>query len=238
LLHGFPGDQVVASCSVGGSISLWDTTNWHQIHRFRVDIGAVLRLVWLNDLQLSSGSADGMIRIWNVRSFDCEMVMKGLTGAVLDVAYHSRQRKCLPPVQQTVQSESWTIHSEETKQTLQFNQASIRSVTFSADGQWLASDAYDGWGCLLLDGYLDPRSFPTRVALRILALRHRLLADQTAACVVVRARSRCPHSRLCGTRKLDFSQRDEKELSQRWAFRLTTSWLEYPGITQMGNSIK
>jgi WD40 repeat protein len=115
--------------------------------------------VWLNDLQLCSGSADGMIRIWNVRSFDCEMVMKGHTGAVLDVAYHSRQRKCLPPVQQTVQSESWTIHSGETKQTLQFNQASIRSVTFSADGQWLASDVYDGWGCLLSADTWTPEAF-------------------------------------------------------------------------------
>jgi WD40 repeat protein/MinD-like ATPase involved in chromosome partitioning or flagellar assembly len=153
-----PGDQMVATCSVGGSISLWDTTTWHQIYRFRADTGAVLRLVWLNDIQLCSGSEDGTLRIWNVRSFECEMVMKGHTGAVLDVAYHA-------PNEMLVSSSAdrsirvWDVHSGETKQTLQFNQAIVRSVTFSADGQWLASDAYDGWSCVLSTSTWSPEAF-------------------------------------------------------------------------------
>ena len=157
-----PDGQILASGSADDTIRLWNVNTGELIETFEGHTDVVSSVAFSPDGQtLASGSWDETIRLWNVNTGELIETFEGHTDVVSSVA--------LSPDGQTLASGSgdttihlwnanimesevlWSLETgeqveENTDQLLiilEGHKGSINSITFSPDGQTLASGSWD-----------------------------------------------------------------------------------------------
>ncbi len=134
------------TCAVGlenGTICLYDTSNWENIHTLRGHTDEVISVVYSpNGQQIASGSYDHTVRLWDAQSGKLNHILEGHMGRVRSVAYS--------PTDQQIASGSddrtvrlWDAQSGKLRHTLAGHTSSVRSVVYSPSGQQLASGSKD-----------------------------------------------------------------------------------------------
>jgi small GTP-binding protein len=144
-----PREQVIAVGYSNGAIRLRSTTTAEIVKEFEGHEGAVNSVVWSPDGRtLASASADETIRVWDVESERLHFELARHSDEVLDLAW-SPDGRLLASVaggqDPTIRIWNLAAQSSSTLQTdvLDAHTLSVTSVSFSADGNFLASRADD-----------------------------------------------------------------------------------------------
>jgi WD40 repeat protein len=91
--------------------------------------------------RLISGSQDNRVRVWDVETGQCLMMLEGHTYPVQGI---SVQGHLIASASRDHTVRLWSLHSGECTAILQGHTAWVKAVAFSPDGQTLASGAEDG----------------------------------------------------------------------------------------------
>ena len=150
-----PTDNIVASATDIGGISLWNTTTGGRL----VDLeksGYELKqsvMPGVNSIVfspsgnlLAAGSLDGLIRLWNVQKREKIATLHGHKGTVNTVAFSPDERTLVSGGgKEDEQSELllWNLATELDLLHLRGHESGVTSVAFSPDGETLASAGFD-----------------------------------------------------------------------------------------------
>lgn len=122
----------------------WDQVEETFLRRISGHRGTVQAVAWcpLDRRRLVSGSWDGTVRIWNVVTGNCEMVLEGHTSTVWSVAvFHDGMRVISGSLDKTVRV--FDAKSAECLMILEEHDDSVFSVACSCDGSLIASGSRD-----------------------------------------------------------------------------------------------
>ncbi len=155
-----PDGCIIASASEDKTLKLWNQRNGELLYRLDEHLDRVLCVTFTqiesNSLHLNShlefhpksslfasGSADGLIKIWQFGYLKSLQTLNGHSAAVYTLAFS--------PDQQLLVSGSgdrtiklWNFHTGETLNTLKGHEDEILSVAISPDGELLASGSREG----------------------------------------------------------------------------------------------
>lgn len=150
------GKSLAAACSAG-LVGIWSVDGGKSIRylrhrqmtrmtrrgRIRIDQGPSCVCYSPDGTELASGSADCMIRIWNIEKEECVHLMNGHREVVLCLAYSSDGRRLVSgSADKTVRV--WdTVEAEEIA-CLRGHDGNVTRVLFSSDGQRLVTRSTDG----------------------------------------------------------------------------------------------
>ena len=140
----FSPDGQLLAYAVGNSLLFADLTTWSLLRANADHTGPILSLVYTPDGSgLVTGSGDGTLRLWNVASASCRLVLLGHDGQVRSVV--------MSPDGMTVASGSddgtvrlWDTATGSELHVLQGHDGPVRSVVMSPDGMTVASGSDDG----------------------------------------------------------------------------------------------
>jgi GTPase SAR1 family protein len=136
-----PGGKMLASCSDGKKISLWDPGSEGALRELEGHIGYVEGVAWSPDGRwLCSGSSDGTVRLWDVETGKAIRTLQGHKGFVTSVAWSpapDMQHVASGSYDRTVRI--WNPGTGQQQYVLEGHTASVCSISFLHSGHLLAS---------------------------------------------------------------------------------------------------
>ena len=136
-----PDGSQFATGGSRGSLLIWDAATMQICQKLTGHSNRIHAVSWSQDSRLASASADGTVRIWQLK-----------TGSLLHQLVHPNlvRSVCWSPDGQSLVSGSddglircWESATGSLRQTLKGHRSGIWSVHFSPDGQQLASGSED-----------------------------------------------------------------------------------------------
>ncbi|ODH00372.1 hypothetical protein A4S05_33380 [Nostoc sp. KVJ20] len=91
---------------------------------------------------LASGSGDRTIRLWNVKTGECEKILSGHTSPVRSISF-SPDSKILASGSEDKTLRLWNVKSGRCLKILREHVSWVRTIAFSPDGKFLASGSED-----------------------------------------------------------------------------------------------
>ncbi|KAF9325736.1 hypothetical protein BG006_010784, partial [Podila minutissima] len=127
-----------------GCISVYDVSEWKQLHYFAGHSGHVWGLdLSRSGLYLASGGVDHLVRIWSLKSGESCRILEGHSSSVTAMAFSPDGcRLASGSLDGTVRI--WDADSGSTLFVLEDNMDSVKSVAWSPDGTQIASGTDDG----------------------------------------------------------------------------------------------
>ncbi|MCB0186766.1 MAG: hypothetical protein KDE31_21010, partial [Caldilineaceae bacterium] len=161
-----PDGNTLASCCSDGTIRLWDTTTWQTRQILTGHTGRVIAMCFSPDGRiLASGSSHGTIRLWAANSGQALQILRGHTNWAAALCF-SPDGRTLVSVSGDQSIRLWDMSAASTLseaeglttsmstpdelvsshplQTFQGYRRGIRSISFSPDGETVASGGTDG----------------------------------------------------------------------------------------------
>lgn len=152
-----PDGKYFATCAEGDTkICLYDVNSGNRMKVLSGHDRDVTSISFSPDSSfLVSGSRDNKIKVWDVILGECVRTLKGHTGWVCDVAYSPKGRyvasaglaDCTNSVGLDMQTREaikiWDVRKGKCKKTLQGHNNTIRTITYSPDGNFIASGSED-----------------------------------------------------------------------------------------------
>src|SRR5262249_14047475 len=93
-------------------------------------------------LRLASGSVDGTVKVWDTRTWQKLEDLPDPTGKVLSLVFHPKNDQVLAWGSSDSTLKVWNGATKEIR-TLHGHTSWVESVTFSPDGEWIASGSLD-----------------------------------------------------------------------------------------------
>jgi len=135
-----PNSQVLATTSYSGEVRLWQTTDGKKIKSLKMGEQEIASLVFLSDKLLAS--AGGEANIWNIESEKKETVLS--TGYVMGPALGlSNDRRLLAFSDKDSLIPFYDIEKQSTLTNSALHGGAIKTVSFSRDGKWIATNSSD-----------------------------------------------------------------------------------------------
>jgi WD40 repeat protein/tetratricopeptide (TPR) repeat protein len=157
-----PDGRLLASASADRSLGIWDTaTGELKGSVSRRKRGAARRVLWLDDGRiLASCWEDGKLCLLSIDKLDSQTMLDvaGPGGGLIGVAF-SPQRQLLAACSDKGLVRIWKWPSLEVARDIVAGRRDVRSVTFSADGAFLAANTYGRNGEVLVWRTDDWREF-------------------------------------------------------------------------------
>lgn len=157
-----PDGKQIAAGGTNGDVEIWNATTGHTYMTYRGHSAQVNAVAWsLDSKQIASGGADGIVQVWDATTGNTLFTYHGHTGGVNAVAW--QKGPLLPVYEARIASagsdttvQVWSIGSATITtspqvmalqgETLMYrgHSAQVTSVTWSPDGQHIASGSEDG----------------------------------------------------------------------------------------------
>jgi WD40 repeat protein len=154
-----PDSRLLASGTADGMIFVWDSSTWELLLRVNTQSQSINCILWFKDSsRIYAACADGSIGVWAINNGKCEVQLRGHGGDVVDIAV-SHQRCLLASWSFDRSIKIWMTDPLREIETLRLHTDAVRSVSFSTDGQWLASNSLDGWVCIWDCSTWQPKIF-------------------------------------------------------------------------------
>ena len=148
-----PDGTTLASGSNDGTVKLWDVATRESTDTFEEHTKAVLLVFSPDGKILASGSNDNTVRLWDVSARSTIAILEG-TGPVA-FSPDGTLLAAGAPWDGTVKL--WNVLAKEEMASLGGHTSGVRSLSFSPDGQTLASGSFDGTILLWDLQLLEPR---------------------------------------------------------------------------------
>jgi WD40 repeat protein len=170
-----PDGQWIASGSGDSTVKVWSLESGECVTTLRDHSLGVTSVSFSPDGKfIASGSEDRTVKVWSVESGECVKTLKGHRQKVQSVSF-SRDGKYIASGTGTIvvldndyednTVRVWNVESGECVKTLEGHSDRVNSVSFSPDGQWIASGSKDKtvrvWSvesgeCVSLEGHSRP----------------------------------------------------------------------------------
>jgi WD40 repeat protein len=134
----------VESAKTMFAIELWDLARQRSVAVMPGHTGQIFSIAFSSDGRtLASGSADGSLRLWDIGHRRQVKAMRGHAQGILQVAFGPNQKSVVTSSGDgTVRF--WDVLTGRTMLELPVTSGTIRSFSFSADGQVLATSSVTG----------------------------------------------------------------------------------------------
>lgn len=138
-----PKTELIATASMDRSVRLWDLKTQKLLGVFQGHTDSVSAVAFTPDGRLITGSWDGSVKVWDVKTRKLLKSLEGHSDAVTSVAAFGTGDKLLIASGSDDQSIClWDVKKAE-KRRLRGHEGAVKRVTFSPEGDVLASASTD-----------------------------------------------------------------------------------------------
>ncbi|NEO84853.1 MAG: WD40 repeat domain-containing protein [Spirulina sp. SIO3F2] len=138
-----PDGTQLASGTIQGTIQLWDLTTGDRQQTWQAHEDTIQALAFTPDgAGLVTVGQDEIIYLWETTTGNLSQAFEHPPGSVGAIALHPSEPFLVASIQNRLYLWNWLTGEQLAQWPLHTNW--ISSLTFSSDGQWLASGAYDG----------------------------------------------------------------------------------------------
>ena len=141
--------EILATGDLNGIIHLWDVSSWKKERTLKGHVNTITSIIFSPDgHSLASTSKDGTARLWDVDTGKEKQTLSGYEGTTWYVFFYPNGLPLAGAVNKNPMGRStkiihlWDLRNGEVKKTLSGHPSRITSISFSGDGNILASVSY------------------------------------------------------------------------------------------------
>jgi WD40 repeat protein len=144
IIH-LPGGHRMMTCSLDGSLRIWDLQSGTQIgNDWRDGESAVNTVVLsLDGKKVASGSHDGAVRLWDVDTGKVIAKLAGDQNPILSVCWNRDGGRVVSGSHDDGTARVWGVESGKTVLAIETGFSSMRSVIYSPDMTMIATGEYE-----------------------------------------------------------------------------------------------
>ncbi|ONK63469.1 uncharacterized protein A4U43_C07F15470 [Asparagus officinalis] len=139
-----PDGSLAASCGLDALTRVWDLRTGRSILALEGHVKPVLGVSFSpNGYRLATGSEDNTCRIWDLRKRKCEYTIPAHSHLISQVKYEPQEGYFLATASYDMKAMVWSGQDFKPVKTLVGHEAKVTGLDIRADGQQIATVAYD-----------------------------------------------------------------------------------------------